>query len=150
MRMLVATAALAVSALSSASPPAFSADLGLRAAPAPYVEATPSHIPACDDTRVLEDIVDKRAWAERNTWHDGIVIEGIANPRQTYDTTLFASMFEHRHCIAEADLSLERRDTLYYTIFEDQGFAGQSWNVEFCMPQYDRWRVYDGRCRVLR
>jgi hypothetical protein len=30
------------------------------------------------------------------------------------------------------------------------GFAGMGDNVEFCVSGFDRWYVYNGRCRVLR
>ena len=31
-----------------------------------------------------------------------------------------------------------------------QGYASIGDNVEFCVSGFDRWYVYDGRCRVLR
>ena len=30
------------------------------------------------------------------------------------------------------------------------GFVGIGDNVEFCVSGFDRWMVYNGRCRVLR
>ena len=30
------------------------------------------------------------------------------------------------------------------------GFASIGDNVEFCVAGFDRWMVYNGRCRVLR
>jgi hypothetical protein len=30
------------------------------------------------------------------------------------------------------------------------GFAGIGENVEFCVSGFDRWLVYNGRCRVLQ
>jgi hypothetical protein len=33
---------------------------------------------------------------------------------------------------------------------EGQGFAGVGKNVEFCVDGFDRWAVYDAKCRVLR
>jgi hypothetical protein len=140
----------AVVAVLAVSLPVQAADYMRGAPPAPAPLPSSSNLPACDDLRVLDSIVEKQAWAEARTWRDGVLIEAIVGPTQNYNTTQFASMFEHRHCQARADLTLERTDTLYYTIFEDQGFAGRGWNVEFCMPRHDRWRVYDASCRVLR
>ena len=35
-------------------------------------------------------------------------------------------------------------------IEEGMGFASIGDNVEFCVSGFDRWMVYNGRCRVLR
>lgn len=55
-----------------------------------------------------------------------------------------------RYCEATAYMSDGRRHTVWYLIEYGAGFAGLGSNVEFCMMGFDRWHVYDGRCRVLR
>lgn len=139
MRTLAPLAVLALLA-----GPAAAAD-----APSASPEGTAS-IPACDDPAVLGDIVERQHWAEANTWKNGLRIEGIGAIRQVYGTTTFVSAIDHRHCVARADLGPGRSDRLYYVIFEEMGFAGISWKVEFCMPGFDPYRVYDAACRVLR
>lgn len=55
-----------------------------------------------------------------------------------------------RYCGATVSLSDGRARTIWYLIEEGQGFASIGDNVEFCVSGFDRWMVYNGRCRVLR
>ncbi len=57
---------------------------------------------------------------------------------------------ERRYCHAKADLTNGRTHDVWYVIERPMGFAGLGSNVEFCLAGFDRWKVYDGRCRVLR
>lgn len=57
---------------------------------------------------------------------------------------------DRRYCHAKADLSDGRSRDVWYVIERPAGFAGLGSNVEFCVSGFDRWNVYDGRCRVLR
>ena len=54
-----------------------------------------------------------------------------------------------RYCRATAQLSDGRRTALIYVIEAGQGFAGVGWNVEYCLPAYDPWRVYDAWCHAI-
>jgi hypothetical protein len=55
-----------------------------------------------------------------------------------------------RYCDATVALSDGDRRDIWYLIEEGQGFASIGNNVEFCVAGFDRWLVYNGRCRVLR
>ena len=55
-----------------------------------------------------------------------------------------------RYCGATVALSDGRARDIWYLIEEGQGFASVGNNVEFCVSGFDRWMVYNGRCRVLR
>ncbi len=55
-----------------------------------------------------------------------------------------------RYCGATVDLSDGRSRDIWYLIESGQGFASIGDNVEFCVSGFDRWNVYNGRCRVLR
>ncbi len=55
-----------------------------------------------------------------------------------------------RYCGATAQLSDGRRRTIWYLIEDRMGFAGVGDGVEFCVSGFDRWFVYNGRCRVVR
>ena len=57
---------------------------------------------------------------------------------------------DRRYCHAKADLSDGHSRDVWYVIERPAGFAGIGSNVEFCVSGFDRWNVYDGRCRVLR
>ncbi len=54
------------------------------------------------------------------------------------------------YCGAQVVLSDASSRDIWYLIEEGQGFASVGDNVEFCVSGFDRWYVYDGRCRVLR
>jgi hypothetical protein len=57
---------------------------------------------------------------------------------------------DRRYCHAKAELSSGVSRDVWYVIERPMGFAGLGSNVEFCVSGFDRWNVYDGRCRVLR
>ena len=57
---------------------------------------------------------------------------------------------DRRYCHARADMTDGRSRDVWYVIERPMGFAGLGSNVEFCVSGFDRWNVYDGRCRVLR
>ncbi len=54
-----------------------------------------------------------------------------------------------RYCGATALLSDGRERDVWFLIEEGMGLAGLGDNVEFCVAGFDRWFVYNGRCRVL-
>ena len=54
------------------------------------------------------------------------------------------------YCGAQVILSDGDARDIWYLIEEGQGYAGIGDNVEFCVSGFDRWYVYNGRCRVLR
>jgi len=55
-----------------------------------------------------------------------------------------------RYCGATVVLSDGGDRDIWYLIEEGMGFASIGDNVEFCVSGFDRWYVYNGRCRVLR
>ena len=55
-----------------------------------------------------------------------------------------------RYCGATAVMSDGQGRDIWYLIEEGQGLASIGDNVEFCVSGFDRWYVYNGRCRVLR
>lgn len=67
-----------------------------------------------------------------------------------YEPALSDSEITRRYCEATAYTSDGRRHAIWYLIEDRAGFAGLGHNVEFCLVNFDRWKVYDGLCRVLR
>jgi hypothetical protein len=55
-----------------------------------------------------------------------------------------------RYCGATAQLSDGRHREVWYLIEDRMGFVGVGDGVEWCVSGFDRWMVYNGRCRVLR
>ena len=105
-------------------------------------------LPVCSDSEVLYKISVVAAWAERNTWHRGWYIRGIADAGETALNPT-PSHIHRRYCRATAWLSDGRRKALVYVVEAGQGFAGVGWNVEYCLPAYDPWRVYDAWCHAI-
>ena len=60
------------------------------------------------------------------------------------------SLIGRRYCEARALIREGRESSIYYLIETHQRFAGIGAKVTFCVPEYDRWRVYDGNCRTVR
>jgi hypothetical protein len=107
---------------------------------------------SCEDPHILAKIVDRFHHQTRNVPHLPDV-----------DITDFRKIHEHRYlpyrdnwpiarryCGATAELSDGRARTIWYLIEDGMGLAGMGDNVEFCVSGFDRWMVYNGRCRILR
>ena len=140
MRRLLLTAAFAVIATfwtGIASAGAILSDLEAR---------------ACEDPYILSTIVSRFRHQVKNVPHLPDV-----------DITDFRKIHQHRYlpysenwpiarryCGATAELSDGRRRTIWYLIEDGMGYAGIGDNVEFCVSGFDRWMVYNGRCRILR
>lgn len=55
-----------------------------------------------------------------------------------------------RYCDATVLLSDGSQRTMWYFIESHMGYAGMGQGVEFCVAGFDRWNVYNSRCRVAR
>ncbi|MGN6464675.1 MAG: hypothetical protein ACTHLP_04230 [Rhizobiaceae bacterium] len=67
-----------------------------------------------------------------------------------FEPAMSDSEFTRTYCEATAYTSDGRRHAMWYLIEDRAGFVGLGHNVEFCLVNFDRWKVYDGLCRVLR
>lgn len=122
--------------------------------------------PQCGDAKVLGKIIKRFNKAEDKTWHRGFYLEDITRVRERkvlgdgyfeereitddyHDTPMHERLVPRRYCRGHAQLTNGRHPTLFYLIEGGQGFAGNSYNVEYCVNGLDPWREYDGSCRVL-
>jgi hypothetical protein len=107
---------------------------------------------ACEDPLILAKITDRFR-------HQAFMVHHLPGLR----IVDFQQIHEHRYlpysedwpiarryCGATAELSDGRSRTIWYLIEDGMGLAGLGDNVEFCVSGFDRWMVYNGRCRVLR
>jgi hypothetical protein len=117
---------------------------------APASAFWPEYLPHCDNPGVLNKILNRYAWAERNTWHRGWTIAEFSGVRQSSLKDHGPSHIDRRYCVGTAYLTNGRESAIYYVIEAGQGFASIGWNVEFCLPAYDRWRIYDAWCQSIR
>lgn len=107
---------------------------------------------ACEDPAILSRISDKFRWQVRHVPHlPDVEIEEFRRVHQhRYMPSTEKWPIARRYCGATALLSDGRKREVWYLIEDGLGFAGMGDNVEFCVSGFDRWFVYNGRCRVLR
>ena len=106
----------------------------------------------CADRRFLAKIVNRFAYQVRH-------VPNLPDVAITDFQRIRANLFEPRgerrpiarqYCEADVVLSDGHVRNIWYLIEGGMGFAGIGDNVEFCVDGFDRWYVYNGRCRVLR
>jgi hypothetical protein len=136
-------AALAFLCMFTAAAPA--ADAPTYVAPAVLVPDS-----ACANGRVLDRIMERFAWAERNTWRRGFVIEALENPRPSGHPYAEPGIIERSFCMADSLMTDGQFRTVYYAIESGVGFASIGDYVDFCVLGLDPWHVHDGACRTVR
>lgn len=109
--------------------------------------------PKCHSQSVQARIVYLFNHAETRDLHDNAAIVSIEGPHERRIEAFGPSPTLRRYCTADAWMNHgkpNRPHRLYYRITAGMGLAGVGWKVEFCVPGHDDWRVYGGRCRVLK
>ena len=134
---------LAAAAVLAAAVPATAADVGL----VPPAVAIHNE---CANTSVLDRIIDRFAWAERNTWRRGFIIEALHNPRPSGHPYAAPGIIERSYCMADSVMTDGQFRTVYYAIEYGVGFASIGDYVDFCVLGLDPWHVHDGSCRTVR
>lgn len=107
-------------------------------------------VPACDQSAVIETIRSKFGTADARVLHTGTALGPVDRIVQDYAGQNDPSPYARRYCVARATFSDGKQTTLYYLVEQDAGFAGVTWNVDFCLLGYDPWHVHDGRCHTVR
>lgn len=108
-------------------------------------------LPSCDAGRVIQQIIEKAAYADARQWHTGIVVDGVDRAHQTRHVgSPGAGLRERRWCEARAHMSDGRTRQVFYLIEGHAGFAGIRYGVESCIAGRDFWNVYGGNCRAIR
>ena len=106
--------------------------------------------PECHDEKVLGIIIKRFNVAERDNWQRGFTLDEIERTRESFGQSTYESPIPRRYCRGHALLSNGRHPTVYYLIEGGQGFAGNAFNVEYCISGLDEWNDYDGSCRAIR
>lgn len=124
-----------------------------QAQAADYIAAAP----AVADTVCHEQSVINAAVAQFDRLVRGVPdmpairIDAVSNVRTTrFDAKTYPSGIERHYCAATAVLSNGQNRNIRYLVEEQQGLASMGRNIESCVDGFDKWFVYDGRCRVLR
>jgi hypothetical protein len=106
--------------------------------------------PDCTSGSVLARLTERSNWAERTAFHYGSEIDHIANASERTVESFGPAPILRRYCRATAEMSDGRKRTVHYRIEKGMGLAGTGYKLEFCVAGRDRWRVFNGNCRVLR
>lgn len=108
--------------------------------------------PVCHEQRVINSAVAQFSRLVRGVPEmPAVSINGVSNVRATrLDPKTYPSGIERHYCRATAMLSNGENRDMWYMVEERQGLASMGRNVESCVDGFDKWFVYDGRCRVLR
>ena len=125
---------------------------GVASAPAADLVAVRIDEPGiCGHDRVLNRIVDRFAYQVRHVPNlpDVGILDFYQVTEVRYEPQGENRPIERRYCRATVALSDGDSRTVRYLIERPMGFAGIGSNVEFCVAGFDRWYVYNGRCRVL-
>lgn len=104
----------------------------------------------CADAHVHGRIVERFAWAERNTWHRGVVMASLQNSRPGDHPFFEPGLIKRNYCVADGYLSDGSVRPVYYAIEYGVGFASLGNYVDFCVLGLDPWHVYDEACRTVR
>jgi hypothetical protein len=142
----VATCALALLTVATASIPASAADylMGPAAVAAP--------VTICNEHKVLTRVVERFHYADANLLKRGLSINDFSNITYTrYEPRTERNLIERHYCRATANLNDNTTRTTWYLIETDMGFAGAIGdNVESCVAGLDPLYVYGATCASLR
>ena len=106
--------------------------------------------PRCQEQSVLNWISSNFAWAERNQWQRGFVIDEIMSPQLRYQVNFGPTTIPHDHCQAEALMTDGRVWRVYYTVERGVGFASIGDKIRYCIIGLDPWHVYGAACSTVR
>lgn len=107
-------------------------------------------LPACDEPGVLAKVQKKIAYGAPRVLGYDLAIENFDAIGEDAVKAYDKSWIDRRYCSATAWLSNGKSSKVVYLIEAKQGLASIGWNVESCLPAYDRWRIYDAWCRSIR
>ncbi len=118
--------------------------------------AQPTHaffkqeLPACNSEKVLKKIASRFNKTEDIYWEErGLSVSSISNPHLHADNPSKGLQINRIYCHGTAHFEDGSKRKIHYLLEEGAGFAGFTWNVEYCIHGLDPWKYYDGRCRVL-
>jgi hypothetical protein len=105
-------------------------------------------LPACDNPLALAKIDIHFAMKEIRFWNPTLFISRFGEVREVAYRPWGDYAIPRRFCAAQTTLSDGTETVTYYSIAEDQGFAGATWGVEWCVVGADRNRAYSPLCKM--
>ena len=106
--------------------------------------------PSCSSEKVLKKIAKRFNQTEKIYWqHRGLTLDHVSKPHQHAFNPFPHSPINRYYCHGDAHFADGKRRRIHYLIEQGAGFAGFTWNVEYCIHGLDPWKYYGGHCRVL-
>ena len=106
--------------------------------------------PACSSEKVIKKISKRFNKTEKTYWETrGLVLNTVIKTHLHNDNAFPESPIKRRYCHGDAIFENGKKRRIHYLIEQGTGFAGFTWNVEYCIHGLDPWKYYDGRCQVL-
>lgn len=110
-------------------------------------------VPTCDWG--LGTISSRFRQKESRFWSSDAVIEDFAEVREIAFRPWSDKLIPRRYCeakalVSSASFGQQRWTKVYYSIAEDQGFAGFTWGVTWCVVGMDRNLAYAPDCKQAR
>jgi len=107
-------------------------------------------LPTCDNPLALAKINVHFAMKEIRFWNPSLYISAFGETREVAYRPWGDYAIPRRFCVAKTLLSDGTETVTYYSIAEDQGFAGATFGVEWCVLGADRNMAYSPRCKMAQ
>ncbi len=106
--------------------------------------------PACSSPDVVERILKRFNKTEEIYWEKRrLVLTTVKNRHIHSENPFKESQINRRYCHGDAVFENGKKRRIHFLIEEGAGFAGYTWNVEYCIHGLDPWKYHDSYCRVL-
>lgn len=145
LRMAVAACAVVAAVVSAQAYERLPAEQWTR----PYEDPL-ENIPACEAPEVLSFIQTRFADNEASFWNSTLTIGVIEKVHAIGYRSWGLDFIPRRFCTGVALTSDGKRRQVDYSIVQEAGFAGYSWNVEWCVHGTDRHLAYAPACKMAR
>ena len=107
-----------------------------------------SALPGCE--AALGTIASRFATKESRFWNSALQIVDFTEVRETALRPWASQTIPRRFCSARALVSDGRWHAVHYSIVEDAGLIGFTWDVDWCVVGFDRNWAYNPACRMAQ
>ena len=107
-------------------------------------------LPPCDYPSALSTIQSRFATKEGRFWNSDLALLEFDRVREIAFRPWVDGAIPRRFCSARVLVSDGRRRAVYYSIVEDAGMIGATWDVQWCVVGIDRNWAYNPRCQMAR
>jgi hypothetical protein len=107
-------------------------------------------VPVCEDPAVLGDIIQAFTKKEADYWNSPLTIQAFDKIYQIGVRPWGLDYIPRRFCAAKALVSDGQWHSVYYSVREDLGRIGLTWDVNWCVTGFDRNLAYAPNCQMAR